>query len=472
METLRFVDLFAGLGGFRLAMERRGHECVFSSEVDPELRQVYEANFRDRADRIGGDILECRDDVPRHDVLCAGFPCQPFSKSGYQHGRRERRGNLFHHIVHVLERRKPSFVFLENVGNFEVHAGGRTWQMVQSELARLGYTVRATTHVSNGGHGLISPHHLGYPQHRERFYIVASRSQLPSDPFPPADRKRTTSLETIIQPTGELTPIDAAESRLTEKQVRCIDHWNAFLRYVPADLALPSFPMWGDELWEDYPYDPRAPWSYSARELRSTMRAHAIPAQARKRQVLDLLPSYARSHEYKFPKWKVRFIAKNRKWFSEIRSHLPRDWVAGLRAFPASLRKLEWHCSGEERDLWQKMLQFRPSGLRAKRYTSSPALVAMTATQIPLLGPERRFLTRTEGLRLQDFPDDHALPKSRDATFQALGNAVHVGVAEAIARRLLHEPLRGFALDNGRSHGNGDDGQALPRPIPRVRVTR
>src|SRR5262249_25982661 len=108
-----------------------------------------------------------------------------------------------------------------------------------------------------------------------------------------------------------------------------------------------------------------------------------------------------------------------------------------LASLPPSHRKLEWNCNGEVRDLWQCVLQFRPSGLRAKRYTSSPALVAMNTTQIPILGPERRFITRVEGLRLQGFPDAHRLPRTREMAFAALGNAVHTGVACAVASRLL-----------------------------------
>lgn len=101
------------------------------------------------------------------------------------------------------------------------------------------------------------------------------------------------------------------------------------------------------------------------------------------------------------------------------------------------MRKLEWNCKGDERNIWKHVLQFRPSGLRVRRSTSAPSLVAMTSTQIPILGTERRFLTRVEGLRLQGFPDTYKLPYSRDKAFKALGNAVHVGVVEAIAKKLL-----------------------------------
>src|SRR5690348_6018368 len=125
---MRFVDLFAGLGGFHKALKSFGHECVFACEIDQELRRIYTENFTQSAKTIKGDIRDCRDRVPAHDILCAGFPCQPFSKSGTQKGLKDKtRGTLFHEVLYVLERRRPEYVILENVGNFERHDEGRTW---------------------------------------------------------------------------------------------------------------------------------------------------------------------------------------------------------------------------------------------------------------------------------------------------------------------------------------------------------
>lgn len=436
---MKFIDLFGGLGGFYLALKGLGHECVFASDIDPELQKLYALNFPEAKHLIHGDIRECKSEVPSHDILCAGFPCQPFSKSGSQDGLRDKtRGTLFHEIMDILKKHQPGYVILENVGNFERHDEGRTWEIVRESLEKLGYKVRGTEHVASGGHGLVSPHHLGYPHSRERFFAVASLKKLPDDPFPKSDRHRVTHLRDIVEPNGELSQSERREVALTEQQIRCINHWNKLLKAIPERITLPSFPIWGDEIYARYPYKDTTPYNCSALELLGYLnRNGAWTTRSKARILKELLPSYARTPESLFPDWKVQFIGQNRKWFRQIQPYFPSKWVRELRAFPPSLRKLEWNCQGEERDLWKYVLQFRPSGLRAKRYTSCPALVAMTTTQIPILGPKRRFITRVEALRLQGFPDDHQLPSGRENAFRALGNAVHVRVARAIVKSCM-----------------------------------
>ena len=435
---MRFVDLFAGMGGFHRALTSLGHECVFASEIDDELAMLYRRNFRASRSAVYGDIRISKDHIPSHDILCGGFPCQPFSKSGSQHGWRDRtRGTLFHEILEVLGKHRPRYVLLENVGNFERHNHGRTWKVVRESLVRLGYDVRGTTHMASGGHGLISPHHLGFPQTRERFFVVGSLEPLAIDPFPPRNKEHSTSLSDIVCTTSDLSPREKEEVSLTSQQSRCISHWNRFVKSIPVKVPLPSFPIWGDEIGASYPFKNTTPGRLSRKELLKHIGCNGGGALPPKPALLARLPSYARTEDRTFPAWKVRFIEQNREWLASVRYRLPASWVSDLQGFPPSLRKFEWNCQGEKRDLWQCVLQFRPSGLRAKRYTSSPALVAMTTTQIPILGPERRFLSRTEGLRLQGFPDTHRLPDRHTRAFSALGNAVHVGVVRAIAKRLF-----------------------------------
>lgn len=434
---MRFVDLFAGLGGFHAALSALGHECVFASEIDDELRDIYVQNFPSMRRRIYGDIRESMNKVPKHDILCAGFPCQPFSKSGAQKGVLDKtRGTLFHDILDILKAHEPRYVLLENVGNFERHDEGRTWKIVKASLEKLGYHVKGTEHLTSGGHGLVSPHHLGYPHTRERFFVVGTQKPLKIDPFPARNGHRKTSLHSIEKLNKELTKEEKQETQLPKHYVECIDHWNALLARIPNDIELPSFPIWGDEIGATYPFRIGTPHSHTAIELRRILHVNGS-AILKKRDLVAMLPSYARERERRFPKWKIDFIEQNRQWFGEINPYIKVRWLKVLRAFPSSLRKLEWNCQGEERNLWRYVLQFRPSGLRAKRYSASPALVAMTTSQIPILGPKRRFITRVEGLRLLGLKDSHQLPKNHEDAFRALGNAVHVKVVRAIARNVF-----------------------------------
>lgn len=166
-----FIDLFAGIGGLRQAMEGIGGHCVFTSEWDKYARYTYEANYRDNRP-IAGDIRDIDAvDVPEHSVLCAGFPCQPFSIAGVskknalgrKHGFEcEAQGTLFHDVVRILKHRRPAAFLLENVKNLRSHDSGKTYAIILGALEELGYTVRVRV--------IDAKHFL--PQHRERIVLV------------------------------------------------------------------------------------------------------------------------------------------------------------------------------------------------------------------------------------------------------------------------------------------------------------
>lgn len=153
---MKFIDLFAGIGGFHKALHELGHECVFASELDPVLRETYKLNWG-RDINIHGDIRKIVKDnpelIPEHDILCAGFPCQPFSKAGKQLGREDERGTLFDEIVKILEARTPKFFILENVRFIAKHNNEETWKAMKADFERLGYDV---------DHRDYSPHDFWY----------------------------------------------------------------------------------------------------------------------------------------------------------------------------------------------------------------------------------------------------------------------------------------------------------------------
>lgn len=162
-----FIDLFAGLGGFRLALESLGAKCVYSSEWDEPVRKVYSDNFGEIPD---GDITQVDEkSIPDHDILCAGFPCQAFSISGKQHGFEDSRGTLFFDVARIVKEKQPKVVFMENVKNFASHDGGKTLEVVRATMEDLGYTFF---------YKVLSAVDFGIPQKRERIYMVCFRNDL------------------------------------------------------------------------------------------------------------------------------------------------------------------------------------------------------------------------------------------------------------------------------------------------------
>lgn len=167
LNNYTFIDLFAGIGGFRIALQSLGAKCVYSNEWDKEAQEVYKNNFGDTPD---GDITQVDEkNIPNHDILCAGFPCQAFSISGKQKGFEDSRGTLFFDVARIVKEKKPKIVFLENVKNFAQHDNGRTLEIVKTTMEELGYTFH---------YKILNAINYGIPQKRERIYMICLRNDL------------------------------------------------------------------------------------------------------------------------------------------------------------------------------------------------------------------------------------------------------------------------------------------------------
>jgi DNA (cytosine-5)-methyltransferase 1 len=439
--TFPFVDLFAGIGGFHAALSALGGRAVLASEIDPAPAAIYKDNWG--LEPVGDvTVLAAEPDrlVPQHSVLAGGFPCQPFSKSGHQRGMSELRGQMVNEVLRILEARKPAVVMLENVRNIAGPRQRGVWEAVITGLREAGYRVPDRPAVYSPH--LLPPDRGGTPQVRERVYIMGT--------YVGRERAlRETGVEPVVTlrtrvedwaPSGWdlqrdlLEPEHAIEARhryvLTEEEQDWIRVWNDFLRRT-RDLHLPGFPLWS-AYWED------------GREVDSAA-----------------------------PMWKQVLEAKNLEFYRAHRKVI-RAWLRAnpdLRSFPASRQKLEWQAQDSPRDLRACLLHLRPSGIRAKKPTYAPALVAIAQT--PIIGHWGRRMTPREAARLQGFPDWFDFGRQRDAlTYKQLGNAVNVGTVYFVLREhVLRDRTEIAKTAEGRALVDAvlsaPVSPLVPRPAPR-----
>lgn len=441
-----FIDLFAGLGGFHLALSQLGCTCKFASELKVDLQMLYNVNFPNT--NIQGDITdpEVLAKIPPHNILCGGFPCQPFSQAGKRQGfNDEERGNLFYTICEILKCHKPEFLILENVANLKGHDNGNTWNVISTKLDELGYSVKAD---------ILSPHQFGIPQHRKRIYIVGKRKDLGSlegFEFPMGNTKTICDINTIIdEKDEEVIP-------LKPETVNQLKIWQKFIdQTIAHGDSIPSFPIWAMEFGATYDYKDIAPAFQSIENLEGKKgKLGQIVYGYNREQCLSRLPIYAQTKtSKKFPNWKIKYISQNREFYIKHKEWLD-EWLKEVRNFDNSHLKFEWNCGKNVKPVIEdKIVQFRASGIRVKLPTFSPAL-NLVGTQIPIfpwielpqscikegVNPKGRYMTLREAASVQGmqdlkFGDDNfTLPINR--CYEALGNAVNVELVKRIAQKLF-----------------------------------
>lgn len=450
---MKFIDLFAGLGGFHLALSRLGHECVFASEIKPKLQKLYKMNFPDVP--IYGDItrIDARN-IPPHDILCAGFPCQPFSFSGKKQGFDDElgRGNLFDEICRVLREHHPPYIFLENVSALPGHDGGRTWTVIQQKLDALGYDIRARVY---------SPHEFGIPQHRPRFYMVGMLRGENGDSgirkfcFPESGEGVVSDVRTIVDLAD-----DDAVLPVRRSLHPIFDAWQEFVYNVTRrDGYMPSHCIFTMEFGANYEFEHIPPAFQPMERLRGCRGAYGKVLEGETMEELIAgLPFYMRKKKYEdtYPEFKKVLIRQNRDMYQRHKDWID-PWLKKIRAFPRTQRMLEWS-TNQDWDFRHHVIQLRPSGIRIRSMNYVPTITLCT-TATPILPwvpfpphgasdkkgrpyePEDfrwgRYISHREAARIQSMQELRYDGLSRVQKFKALGNAVNADVVEMIARRLI-----------------------------------
>lgn len=390
-RDFKFIDLFAGIGGFHCAMKSFSSEteCIMASEINKNAQRIYELNFGLKPE---GDIKSIDPNtIGQYDVICGGFPCQTFSKAGTQEGLKDPRGTLFEEIVRIASfnnefSKRPKLMILENVRNLITHDNGYTWRTIKNALENIGYNVTKTPIV-------IGPKDLGIPQLRDRAIILAVRKDIYDGEIvinTPRRSNNSTSIYDILD--RELSEKDQVASSLNDTELFTLECWDEFIKNIKEKVI--GFPIWSDEFGKNYDVSI-------------------------------------------YPKWKQEFVIKNRQLYQNNKEFID-GWLSKWKIrerLCATSRKFEWQCGTDCAGVFDGIIQFRTSGVRVKRPTESPTLVAMNHN--PIIGKYRRYITVKEAARLQSFPDWYQFDEPDNEAFFQLGNAVNVKVIEFVFKAFV-----------------------------------
>lgn len=377
-----FVDLFAGIGGFRLAMQELNGKCVFSNDNDINVVDTYKVNF---GDMVFGDITQSniKKQIPhRFDLLCAGFPCQPFSKGGQQNGFEDTRGTLFFDICEIIETHKPKYVLLENVANLVRHDKGNTYKIITDNLSKLGYMFPDKPLI-------LSPDDFGVPILRSRIYIPCVRKEFAvgrENSILKINNEIEKTHTKTMQNIDDVVDFNIVDS-ISPYEERVLKMWDEF--YKGIDVKIIGFPIW----MEYFKYDG------------------------------DLNQQ---------PEWKAKFIMKNTDLYQRNKNFID-DWIIkydNLDWCIKTHRKMEWQAGDKYDSVFDCLIQFRPSGVRIKKPDRFSTLVAMNHRQI--IGKLRRRISIEESKLLQSFPKEFKLIGSDNMKLKHLGNAVNVKVVKKV----------------------------------------
>jgi len=410
----KFIDLFAGVGGFHQAMRYLGGECVMSSEINQACVDTYKLNFK-KSDVRGDVRLINPIDIPSFDVLCAGFPCQPFSKAGAQKGfNDEQRGNLFYVILDILDAHpEAKFLILENVRNLADKT--ENWDIIKKELMMRNFCITEEPVI-------LSPHNFGLPQIRERVYILGVRKDIRNIEILANGYIHLSDLKLqTIKGKNDCKMGDALkilESNVPDKYLiskeesEMIWAWEEFR--IATKIGTIGFPIWINSFGNKYK---RYTWF-------------------KKKIGYDDMPN-----------WKKRFVDNNRMLYEKNKDYID-DWLFrhDMCSRIKLYQKFEWNCGTDVEDIRNSIIQIRQSGIRIKRPTYYPSLVAMVNTPIIWDKEKERFryITPREAANLQNFHKTFKFLGSDNQIYQQLGNSVNVRILKILASKLFKFAKKGW----------------------------
>lgn len=415
--NFKFIDLFAGIGGFHQAMRYLGGECVMAAEINQECVNTYNLNFCTNEGEIRGDVMNINPkSIDLFDVLCAGFPCQPFSKAGAQKGfSDEKRGSLFYKIMNILDGHpEVKFVILENVRNLADKT--ENWDIITSELMQRGFYITEKPII-------LSPSDFGIPQIRERVYILGIRKDIRNENILTnscihiEDLNLTKFRKKCKMGDARIILEDDVEDIyiIPEEQELMLQAWDEFRRAT--EITIIGYPIWIDSFGVGIESD---------REV------------------------YAAQGYDSMPSWKQRFVRKNRELYLENKEFID-GWIERYDMFNRIklYKKFEWNCGTDVIDIKDGLIQIRQSGIRVKRPTYYPSLVAMVNTPIIWDNAKQHYrrITPREAANLQSFHKRYKFTGSDKTIYRQLGNSVNVRILKILAKNLFALAKKGWDND-------------------------
>lgn len=369
-QNIKFIDLFCGIGGFHLALKDLGCQCVLACDIDKKCRETYLKNFGIEPVSNIKDIDEKK--IPDFDILCGGFPCQPFSNGGKKKSFDDDRGLLFDEIMRIANYKKPKFMFLENVKHILKVSNGEVYKYIVEKINKNGYVLQVFQ---------LSPHKYGIPQQRERVFFVCVREDIYNN--------RDIILNETMYKIGITDIIKENDDKyLIQPDIKkTLDAWNELIKKFDIN-----------------------------EKISPTILIH------------DYFRKYTDEEYNKLPFWKKDYMSKNKPLIKKYESVI-KEWYERNKDILSKREiygKLEWQVGKikENDDIYNYFIQIRQSGIRVKKTEYFPTLVAIS--QIPIYGKTKSYISPRQCARLQSFPEWFILDKNDKVVYKQMGNSVNV----------------------------------------------